>query len=125
LGNIAMTAGQPTSLYAAANQTRHAINAEMKMLFERFDVIVTPTTSTVAPSGQSPPKRLSNGIDVDRFTAPASLAGLPAISVPCGWSNGLPFGIQIIGRPWCEASCFAIASAIERFVEFNKGRSHP
>ncbi|MBA0687995.1 hypothetical protein Goari_005806 [Gossypium aridum] len=88
-------------------------------IFKKVDVIVTPTTGMTAP--KIPPSALENGESnmqvsgyLMRFILAANLLGLPAITVPVGHDKqGLPIGLQLIGRPWGEATILRLASAIE------------
>ncbi|XP_041011618.1 fatty acid amide hydrolase isoform X3 [Juglans microcarpa x Juglans regia] len=97
-------------------------------IFKNVDVIVTPTTGMTAPV--IPPSALQHGEtdmqvtgDLMRFIIAANLLGLPAISVPVGFDKqGLPIGLQLIGRPWGEASLLRVASAIEELCVTSKKR---
>ena len=77
---------------------------------------MTPTSPTTAfKLGEKAADPLSMYLS-DIFTAPANLVGAPAISVPCGLDEGLPVGIQIMGRRWDEETCFTLGAAVERHV---------
>ena len=87
--------------------------------FERVDVIATPTSPTTA-------FRLGERIEdpvqmylADVFTVSANLAGIPAISVPCGFVDGLPAGLQLTGRAWDEATLFRAAANYERLTPWS------
>jgi aspartyl-tRNA(Asn)/glutamyl-tRNA(Gln) amidotransferase subunit A len=93
------------------------MRAELAAAFEKADVVVTPTTPTAA-------FRLGEKVDdplamylSDIFTTPASLVGLPTVAVPSGMDDdGLPLSLQIMGRPFAEATVFRVSRAFEREV---------
>ncbi|PPS20231.1 hypothetical protein GOBAR_AA00357 [Gossypium barbadense] len=105
--------------YVAAQCLRRRIMHHHMEIFKKVDVIVTPTTGMTAP--KIPPGALENGESnmqvsgyLMRFILAANLLGLPAITVPVGYDKqGLPIGLQLIGRPWGEATILRLASAIE------------
>ncbi|KDP35945.1 hypothetical protein JCGZ_09917 [Jatropha curcas] len=105
--------------YVAAQCLRRRVMYHHMEIFKKVDVIVTPTTGMTAP--KIPPSSLKYGeTDMQvtgylmRFVVAANLLGLPAISVPVGYDKqGLPIGLQIIGRPWAEATILRLASAVE------------
>ncbi|CAJ2648864.1 unnamed protein product [Trifolium pratense] len=106
--------------YIAAQCIRRRIMHYFLEIFKKVDVIVTPTTGMTAPKIH--PSALKSG-ETDmpttgylmRFVVPANLLGFPAISVPVGYDKeGLPIGLQIIGRPWAEATILRVASAVEK-----------
>jgi aspartyl-tRNA(Asn)/glutamyl-tRNA(Gln) amidotransferase subunit A len=119
LGTFALSAGYYDAYYGRAMRARQLLLEDFERAFEEVDVIVCPTIPT-------PAFRLGEKVDdpltmylSDVFTVPASLAGLPAISVPSGLSRGgLPLGIQIMARRFGEETLFAAARAFERQVNF-------
>jgi len=114
LGTYALSAGYYDAYYLKAQKVRTIINREFAEAFERYDVLVTPTSPTVAfPLGS----RLDDPYAMylaDVCTLPAAVAGLPAISLPCGESEGLPVGMQIIGNFFDEGRLLMVAHAFER-----------
>ncbi|MBI4441921.1 MAG: amidase [Acidobacteria bacterium] len=114
--------------YAQAQLTRHRFRRQLEQLFQRVDVIVTPTTPLVAfPIGET--KVLLEGQEEDartaatRFTRGFNATGHPALSVPCGSdSQGLPIGLQIIGRLWDEATVLQVGYAYEQATDWHKQR---
>lgn len=112
--------------YIAAQCLRRRLMYYFMEIFKKVDVIVTPTTAMTAP--EIPPSALSLGETnmqvtgyLMRFIIAGNLLGLPAISVPVGYDKqGLPIGLQLIGRPWGEASILRLAHAIEGLVESKK-----
>jgi len=100
---------------------------DIQKIFEEVDVLVTPTTPVAAPPmaplRQSPDLLRPCEILLLRNTRPANVWGLPAISVPCGFTHtGLPIGLQIIGPPWAEAAALRLAHAYEQATVWHKRR---
>jgi aspartyl-tRNA(Asn)/glutamyl-tRNA(Gln) amidotransferase subunit A len=118
LGTYALSAGYYDAFYVKAQRVRTLIDREFAGAFERFDVLATPTSPTVAfPLGA----RLGDPYAMylsDVCTLPASVAGLPALSLPCGFSEGLPVGLQLIGRFWDEGRLLSVAHALEGRLGF-------
>ncbi|KAK6156704.1 hypothetical protein DH2020_010952 [Rehmannia glutinosa] len=117
--NLALFQSFSASDYVAAQCLRRRLMYYHTEIFKKVDVIVTPTTGMTAPV--IPPAALSSGEtdlqvsgNLMRFVVTANLLGFPAISVPVGYDKqGLPIGLQIIGRPWCEATVLRLAAAVE------------
>jgi aspartyl-tRNA(Asn)/glutamyl-tRNA(Gln) amidotransferase subunit A len=116
LGTYVLSAGYYDAYYLKAQKVRALIRQDFDRAFERVDVVATPTSPTTAfQLGE----RLEDPVQMylaDVFTASANLAGIPAISVPCGFSSGLPVGLQLTGRAWAEATLFRAAAAYERLT---------
>ncbi len=113
LGTFALSSGYADRYYQRAQGLRRRIREELEAALATVDLLLTPTTPTVAfPLGARAQDPLAMYLS-DIFTVPASLAGIPAISVPCGRSEGLPVGAQLMGRAWDEAGLFAAAAVIE------------
>ncbi len=113
LGTFLLSADGATSAHVAAQAHRHRVRAALASLFTSVDLLLTPTSGTVAfPLGDrsGDPASMYRS---DLFTVHASLAGLPAISVPCGTVRGLPVGAQLIGRRLGEATVLAAAAVVE------------
>lgn len=118
LGTYALSAGYYDAYYLKAQKVRTVINREFAEAFAKYDVIVTPTSPTVAfPIGAKVDDPYAMYLN-DIYTLPASVAGLPAVSVPCGFSEGLPVGLQIIGNFFDEGRILQVASAYERAAGF-------
>jgi aspartyl-tRNA(Asn)/glutamyl-tRNA(Gln) amidotransferase subunit A len=116
LGTYALSAGYYDAYYLRAQKVRTLINREFEEAFNRYDLIVTPTSPTVAfPIGAKTDDPYAMYLN-DVYTIPASVAGLPAISVPCGERQGLPVGIQLIGNFWQEGKILQAAYAFESAV---------
>ena len=114
IGTYVLSAGYYDAYYLKALKVRQLIADDFKKAFEKCDLIFTPTTPNVAfPIGEKQSDPLEMYLN-DVLTVPASLAGLPAISVPAGKNkNELPIGMQIIGKPFEEVSILSAANAIE------------
>jgi aspartyl-tRNA(Asn)/glutamyl-tRNA(Gln) amidotransferase subunit A len=114
LGTYALSAGYYDAFYLKAQKVRTLIKRDFDQLWEAgFDVLVAPTSPSVAfPFGA----RLADPVKMylsDACTLPVNMAGLPGISVPCGLSDGLPVGLQLIGAAWSEANLMQAARAYE------------
>lgn len=115
LGTYALSAGYYDAYYKKAQQVRTLIIRDFQAAFDQYDVILHPTTPTTA-------FKLGDKLDdpvkmylEDICTVPVNLAGLPAISVPCGFSaNGLPIGMQLVGKAFDEATILRVAHAYEQ-----------
>jgi aspartyl-tRNA(Asn)/glutamyl-tRNA(Gln) amidotransferase subunit A len=119
LGTYALSAGYYEAFYGQAQKVRTVIGREFAAAFERFDVLVSPTSPTVAfPLGA----RTENPIAMylsDVLTIPPNMAGLPGLSIPCGLSEGLPVGLQLIGPQFSENTLFRAGHALERALAFD------
>jgi aspartyl-tRNA(Asn)/glutamyl-tRNA(Gln) amidotransferase subunit A len=121
LGTYVLSAGYYDAYYLKAQQVRTLIRLDYDRAFERADVVAMPTSPV-------PPFRIGERVSdplqmylADIFTVSAPLAGLPAISVPCGFTpDRLPIGLQLTGRRFDEATLFKIADAFERDTEWSK-----
>jgi aspartyl-tRNA(Asn)/glutamyl-tRNA(Gln) amidotransferase subunit A len=119
LGTYALSAGYYDAFYGQAQKVRTLVIRDFDEAFGRFDVIVGPTSPTVAfPIGEKANDPLAMYL-CDLFTIPADLSGMPAISVPCGLSEGLPVGFQIIGPLLGESIVFQVAAALEQAVGYS------
>jgi aspartyl-tRNA(Asn)/glutamyl-tRNA(Gln) amidotransferase subunit A len=114
LGTYALSSGYYDAYYLKAQQVRTLIRAEFDEAFKSYDVLVAPTAPTTAfPIGAKVDDPYAMYLN-DVCTLPVNIAGLPGISVPCGLVDGLPVGLQIIGRPFDEATVLRVARAYER-----------
>jgi aspartyl-tRNA(Asn)/glutamyl-tRNA(Gln) amidotransferase subunit A len=114
LGAYVLSAGYYDAYYAQAQRVRTLIRRDFERAFAEVDAIVSPTAPTPAfKIGEKTDDPIAMYLN-DVFTIPAPLAGVPAISVPCGLSlTGLPIGLQVIGKPFDEATLFRVAGAHE------------
>jgi aspartyl-tRNA(Asn)/glutamyl-tRNA(Gln) amidotransferase subunit A len=114
LGTYTLSAGFRDAYYDKAQRVRTLVKQDFDKAFEKVDVIITPTTPTVAfKIGEKANDPLAM-YKADLLTTPASLAGIPAISVPCGDIDGLPVGLQIMGKQFDEPTILRVADAYER-----------
>ncbi|MGI9082201.1 MAG: Asp-tRNA(Asn)/Glu-tRNA(Gln) amidotransferase subunit GatA [Thermoleophilaceae bacterium] len=119
LGTYALSSGYYEAYYGRAQRVRTKIADDFRAAFERVDLIVTPTSPTVAFGlGERTEDPLAMYLS-DALTVPMPLAGLPAISIPTGMSGGLPVGFQIAGPAFSENRILESAYAIERAVGFD------
>ena len=120
LGTYVLSAGYYDAFYLKALQVRTLLKRDYDQAFDRVDVVAMPTTPTPAfKLGEKTADPLQMYLG-DIFTVSANLAGLPGISVPCGFSNeGLPIGFQLMGRMFDEATLLRVADAYERSTEWH------
>jgi aspartyl-tRNA(Asn)/glutamyl-tRNA(Gln) amidotransferase subunit A len=123
LGTYALSAGYYDAYYLKAQRVRTLIKRDFDEAFKRCDVIVTPTAPTTAfklgAKIQDPLQMYLSDI----YTISINLAGLPAISLPCGFDdNGMPIGLQIIGKHFDEATILRLAHHYEQTTEWHKKR---
>jgi aspartyl-tRNA(Asn)/glutamyl-tRNA(Gln) amidotransferase subunit A len=110
----------PLTDYIIARRTQTEIRKRLELFFETYDFLVTPTTPIAAPTIEGHDAVEQAG-RLTRFTAPFNLAGLPALSVPCGFTKeGLPIGLQIISRAWGESKVLNLGHAFEQATEWHK-----
>jgi len=120
----------PAALYHQATRARALIRAEIGRALERFDLLVAPTSPTPAPLISAGAAPLASGEEAARrfferrsYTTPASLAGVPALSLPCGFTaSGLPIGLQLIGRRFSESTVLRAGHAYESATTWHTRR---
>ncbi|WLV25313.1 Asp-tRNA(Asn)/Glu-tRNA(Gln) amidotransferase subunit GatA [Aciduricibacillus chroicocephali] len=123
LGTFALSSGYYDAYYKKAQQVRTLIKNDFENILEKFDVIMGPTSPT-------PAYKIGEVIDDpmtmyanDIMTVPVNLAGVPGISVPCGFSSeGMPIGLQIIGKHFDESTVYRAAHAFEQATDHHKKR---
>jgi aspartyl-tRNA(Asn)/glutamyl-tRNA(Gln) amidotransferase subunit A len=120
LGTYALSAGYYDAYYLKAQKVRTLIKQEFEQAFERYDALVTPTSPTV-------PFKLGEKLEdpmqmylSDVCTLPINIAGIPAISIPAGFADNLPIGMQIMGKPFSEEIILRIAFAYEQATDWHK-----
>ena len=119
LGTYALSAGYYDAFYGQAQKVRTLLIREHREALESFDVIATPTSPTVAfPIGDKAADPLAM-YACDLLTIPSCLAGLPGLSIPCGLSDGLPVGLQLLGPQFGENTLFRAGHALERALGFD------
>jgi len=122
LGTYALSAGYYDAYYLKALKVRTLIRQEFDTAFEKYDALVTPTSPTV-------PFKIGEKVDdpvqmylSDVCTLPINIAGIPGISVPAGFTDGLPIGMQIIGKPFDEQTLLKVAYAFQQATDWHKKR---
>ncbi len=119
IGTYALSAGYYDAYYLKAQKVRTLIRREFAAAFERFDVVLTPTTPGVAfRLGEKTADPLSMYLN-DLFTIPANIAGIPAMSIPCGFAQGLPVGLQLMARPFAEGTLIRAADAFGALTDWH------
>ncbi|URN92639.1 MAG: Asp-tRNA(Asn)/Glu-tRNA(Gln) amidotransferase subunit GatA [Candidatus Pristimantibacillus lignocellulolyticus] len=122
LGTYALSSGYYDAYYLKAQKVRTLIKQDFDQVFEKYDLVVGPTAPTPAfRIGEQVGDPLTMYLN-DICTIPVSLAGVPAISVPCGQVDGMPIGLQIIGKAFDESTVLRAAHAFEANTEFHKQR---
>jgi aspartyl-tRNA(Asn)/glutamyl-tRNA(Gln) amidotransferase subunit A len=122
LGTYALSAGYYDAYYLKAQQVRTLIRREFDAAFARCDLLVTPTSPTVAfRLGEKTADPVAMYLN-DVFTLPVNIAGLPGLSIPCGFSEGLPVGLQLIGRPFDEPTLLRAAHAYQQVTDWHRRR---
>jgi aspartyl-tRNA(Asn)/glutamyl-tRNA(Gln) amidotransferase subunit A len=121
LGTYALSAGYYDAYYLKAQKVRTLIRRDFAQAFDRCDVIATPTAPTAAfRLGEKTDDPLQMYLS-DIFTISVNLAGVPAISIPCGFTAaGLPIGLQLIGKPFDEATILRVAYAFEQATGWHR-----
>lgn len=116
----------PAIAYLRAQRGRELIRQEMMNTLDRYDVIIMPSSPTISPTIDSatgsPGGYYQGRLDLSRrrYTSPAALAGLPSLSVPCGFSDsGLPMAMQIIGKPFAEETLFQVGYGYEQATDWH------
>ena len=118
IGTYVLSSGYYDAYYLKAQKVRRLIKQDFEDVFEKVDFILTPATPTTAfPLGQKQDPLTMYLNDI--FTVPASLAGLPAISIPVGLDkSGLPIGMQLIAKPFDEAGLISTSQVLEKSADF-------
>ncbi|MEA2121950.1 MAG: Glutamyl-tRNA(Gln) amidotransferase subunit A [Dehalococcoides mccartyi] len=120
IGTYALSAGYYDAWYVKAQKVRTLISQEFNNAFEKYDALITPTTPNLPFSiGE----KLSDPFEMymcDTCTIPINIAGLPAISIPAGFVDGLPVGLQIIGKPFADQTIMRIAHAFQCATAWHK-----
>jgi aspartyl-tRNA(Asn)/glutamyl-tRNA(Gln) amidotransferase subunit A len=118
LGTYALSAGYYDAYYKQAEKVRSLIMRDFEEAFAQCDVLVSPTAPTVAfKIGEiSDPYQMYLN---DMFTLPANLAGICGVSIPGGFSDGLPVGLQLLGNVFAEDTILRVADAFERVTDYH------
>ncbi len=119
IGTYALSSGYYDAYYGTAQKVRTVIKREHEAVFEKFDLIVSPTSPTVAfELGAKIDDPLAMYLN-DLLTIPSCMAGLPGLNIPCGLSDGLPVGLQLIGPQFSENTLFKAGHALEQAIGFD------
>lgn len=122
LGTYALSSGYYDAYYLKALKVRTLIRREFEKVFERFDALITPTTPTTAfHIGE----KIDDPVSMyksDTLTIPVNIAGIPSISVPCGFSEGLPIGMQVMGKALSEGTILNIAYTYQQATDWHTKR---
>ncbi len=122
LGTYALSAGYYDAYYLKAQKVRTLIRRDFDLAFQKCDALITPTSPTVPfKLGQKVGDPLQMYLS-DVCTLSVNIAGIPAISIPAGFANGLPVGMQIMGRPFAEETLLRIAYTYEQATDWHKRR---
>ncbi|WP_407370949.1 Asp-tRNA(Asn)/Glu-tRNA(Gln) amidotransferase subunit GatA [Carnobacterium sp.] len=120
LGTFSLSSGFYDAHFKKAGQARTLIRQDFDNVFKEFDLILGPTTPTTAFGiGEQIDDPIAMYLS-DILTVPVNLAGVPAISIPCGFSNDLPVGLQLIGKHFDEETIYKAAYAFEQATDFHK-----
>lgn len=123
IGTYALSAGYYDAYYLKAQKIRALIKNDFDSAFKDLDIIISPTAPSPAfKIGEKTSDPLSMYLS-DIATIPINLAGLPAISIPCGFDRGLPIGMQIIGRPFDEETLLRVAFSYEKATDWNREKA--
>ena len=118
IGTYALSSGYYDAYYGTAQKVRTVIKREHEALFERYDLLISPTCATTAfPIGSKTQDPLAMYL-TDVLTIPSNMAGLPSMSMPCGLSDGLPVGLQLIGPQFSENVLYRVSAALEAEIGF-------
>ena len=122
LGTYVLSAGYYDAYYGKAQRVRTLIRQDFDRAYQRCDVILTPTSpETAFELGAKSDDPIAMYLS-DVYTVSANLAGLPALSMPCGSSEGLPVGLQLVGRSLDEATLLRVGDAFERRTDHHRAR---
>ena len=120
LGTFVLSSGYYDAYYLRAQKVRTLIRRDFEGAFRECDVVAMPTTPTPAfRLGEKTEDPLQMYL-ADIFTVPANLAGIPGLSVPCGFASRLPVGLQLLGRPFDEATLFRVGHAYQRATDHHE-----
>jgi aspartyl-tRNA(Asn)/glutamyl-tRNA(Gln) amidotransferase subunit A len=123
IGTYALSSGYYDAYYGQAQKVRTLIGRDFAAAFDQVDVVLSPTTPTPAfPIGERSDDPMAMYL-ADLCTIPANLAGLPAMSLPCGLVDGLPVGLQIMAPVWADERLYRVGAALE--AELDSRRGHP
>jgi aspartyl-tRNA(Asn)/glutamyl-tRNA(Gln) amidotransferase subunit A len=120
LGSFSLSAGFYDAYFKKAGQVRTLIVEDFKKVFADYDLILGPVSPTIAHNFGSDKDDPVTAYMRDILTIPVNLAGLPGMSIPCGFSEGMPIGLQLIGNYFEEEKMYQVADAFEKATDFHK-----
>jgi aspartyl-tRNA(Asn)/glutamyl-tRNA(Gln) amidotransferase subunit A len=119
IGTYVLSEGYKDAFYVKAQRVRTLIKREFEVAFENFDALVTPTAPTTAfAAGEKSGDPLAMKLS-DILTIPVNMAGIPAVSLPCGFANGLPIGLQVIAPAFGEEVLYRVAYTYEQATQWH------
>jgi len=119
LGTYALSSGYYDDYYLKALKVRSMIKSEFGKIFGRFDALITPTSPTTAFELGSKTENPVTMYRSDFCTIPVNIAGIPSMSVPCGFSHGLPIGMQLIGKALSEDTLIRIGYTYQQLTDWH------
>jgi aspartyl-tRNA(Asn)/glutamyl-tRNA(Gln) amidotransferase subunit A len=122
LGTYALSSGYYDAYYSKAQKVRTLIKRDFERAFSEVDLIVAPSMPCVAPKLGESEKSPMFGELMDLLTEPSSVAGLPGISIPCGFSNDLPVGVQFIGNFGDESRIIQVSNLFQKETDFHRSK---
>jgi aspartyl-tRNA(Asn)/glutamyl-tRNA(Gln) amidotransferase subunit A len=123
LDSLRRGAALPATEYAQARRAQSSFRRQIERVFDGYDVLLTPTMPVAAPPVEEPQGDRSTRPSLVSYTAPFNLAGVPALSLPCGFTGDhLPIGLQILARPWAEATALRAGYAYEQATDWHLRR---
>ena len=122
IGTYALSAGYYDAFYLKAQKVRTLIKRDFDQAFEKYDVLIAPTAPTVAFKQGEVSDPLAMKLN-DVLTIPANMAGIPAISLPCGFAHGLPIGLQLMAPAFGEETLLRAAYAYEQATDWHRQRA--
>ncbi len=120
LGTYVLSSGYYDAYYLKASQVRTLIRRDFEQAFTKYDVLISPTAPSIAFQFNT---KMDDPIQMylnDICTIPVNMAGTPSISIPCGYDNGMPVGLQIMGAHWDEATILQVAHAYEQATDWKR-----
>jgi len=122
IGTYALSAGYYDAYYLKAQKVRTLVRQAYDEAFEEFDVLISPTSPTVAFAlGEKVDDPLQMKL-ADVCTIPINMAGIPALSLTCGFHDGLPVGMQIMGKPFDEETILRVAYTFEQNTNYHTAK---
>lgn len=116
----------PAPDYVDAQRVGRRLRLELRELFKHVDVLVLPAREGTAPLMDAAGRRRHDTGTGPRYAVPVNIAGLPALTIPCGFDdNGLPVGLQLVGRPWEEGTLLAMAHRFQQITDWHSMRPPP